>query len=769
MDLKSRKKHHLGLFEDEIAAAARHDAARVALRGPGSQKNFPKKLPTEHELLEVQVRLATRPKASSYSGVYPKGSGWVARIKKNGTSLHLGSFADELDAAKAYDAALRSETLGPTPRSQKLASLNFLEESDFFSECSWQDEPIPAGKTSRFMGVYYHAAAQKYCAKAGGKHLGTFATELQAARAFDAASLAGAGRTNFAPVSRELVSSFPRSGRGRRAAGRQSQFRGVTWHAVSGKWRARIAGLDSTREVHLGTFETEQDAAARYDAATVVLRLPVCKRNFPSRVPADNEILQAKQRLAKEPAKRGYKGVDPCGSGRFQARVMVNGRSRYLGTFDSELEAARVYDKAIRCRDVFRSIRLFSLNFPKQSDYFNEESWQNEPVPAGRTSRFLGVSKHKGKHVFQATCQRKFLGYFQTELQAAKAFDAASAAVGGPTNFPNSASTVQSNSWLHVLPTRLTEPQLVPLAEKLESARGSPESESTESQRSSCCSSRFAPDDLIHVVPWPFGVPAPPGLEVEACVLPERMGGTAGMHALPDGVSTKAFGTRKLIEQLDDRLAVFAPAAFRPDCWSLNSDFHGNEAQVRMVLDLILVHFCRRHALRLAAEVPLPESSPFAGKADYALFDGNSPIAIVEAKRCLGPSVSAEARHALFVAAMAQSCAVLAGFLSATPTAPLLAIVTDARGWLLVHLTAEKKPVLQLWPQGQAILELRSPVELAQLLQNLQQLLGGEHLCEVVRLEFGASELQSLWKHRVFERQVGDSGEQDFPKPRLPC
>jgi hypothetical protein len=50
---------------------------------------------------------AGRPTSSVYKGVYKHGqcAGWQAKITVDGRRRHLGMFADEADAARAYDAA----------------------------------------------------------------------------------------------------------------------------------------------------------------------------------------------------------------------------------------------------------------------------------------------------------------------------------------------------------------------------------------------------------------------------------------------------------------------------------------------------------------------------------------------------------------------------------------------------------------------------------------------------------------------------------------
>ncbi|KAG0482497.1 hypothetical protein HPP92_010581 [Vanilla planifolia] len=157
---------------------------------------------------------------------------------------------------------------------------------------------------------------------------------------------------SLAPAGQQMK----KSRRGPRS--RSSQYRGVTFYRRTGRWESHI--WDCGKQVYLGGFDTAHAAARAYDRAAIKFRGVEADINF-SLADYEDDLKQMGNMTKEEFVHvlrrqstgfpRGsskYRGVTLHKCGRWEARLgqFLGKKYVYLGLFDTEVEAARAYDRA---------------------------------------------------------------------------------------------------------------------------------------------------------------------------------------------------------------------------------------------------------------------------------------------------------------------------------------------------------------------------------------------------------------------------------------
>ncbi|XP_061338947.1 AP2-like ethylene-responsive transcription factor ANT [Gastrolobium bilobum] len=187
-------------------------------------------------------------------------------------------------------------------------------------------------RTSQYRGVTRHRWTGRYeahlwdnsCKKEGqgrkGRqvYLGGYDMEEKAARAYDLAALKYWGPSthiNF-PLEnyqneheemknmtrQECIAHLRRKSSGfSRGA---SMYRGVTRHHQHGRWQARIGRVAGNKDLYLGTFSTQEEAAEAYDIAAIKFRGVNAVTNFDITRYDVEKIMASNDLLSSELARR---------------------------------------------------------------------------------------------------------------------------------------------------------------------------------------------------------------------------------------------------------------------------------------------------------------------------------------------------------------------------------------------------------------------------------------------------------------------------------
>jgi len=135
-----------------------------------------------------------------------------------------------------------------------------------------------------------------------------------------------------------------------------SEYRGVTHHCRTGRYEAHI--WESGKQVYLGGFDREAQAAIAYDLCALKCRGTQATTNFHMAnyrqelekldSISKEELILSLRRQSKGFGKGSskFRGVTKHAKGKFEARIgqLVGKKYRYLGLWPTEIEAAVAYD-----------------------------------------------------------------------------------------------------------------------------------------------------------------------------------------------------------------------------------------------------------------------------------------------------------------------------------------------------------------------------------------------------------------------------------------
>ncbi|XP_052208594.1 AP2-like ethylene-responsive transcription factor PLT2 isoform X2 [Diospyros lotus] len=271
-------------------------------------------------------------------------------------------------------------------------------------------------RTSIYRGVTRHRWTGRYeahlwdnsCRREGQSrkgrqvYLGGYDKEEKAARAYDLAALKywGTSTTTNFPISnyekeleemkhmtrQEFVAAIRRKSSGfSRGA---SMYRGVTRHHQHGRWQARIGRVAGNKDLYLGTFSTEEEAAEAYDIAAIKFRGLNAVTNFDMSRYDVKAILES--------------NTLPIGGG--AAKRLKEAQA---------IESSRKRDEMIAIGSTFQYGSSSSASFHPYS-LVQQQQQQQQQQPYEQAQPLLSLQSHENYHLQDSQFHQNFL---QTQLQ----------------------------------------------------------------------------------------------------------------------------------------------------------------------------------------------------------------------------------------------------------------------------------------------------------------------------------------------------------------
>ncbi|XP_011037837.1 PREDICTED: AP2-like ethylene-responsive transcription factor PLT2 [Populus euphratica] len=256
-------------------------------------------------------------------------------------------------------------------------------------------------RTSIYRGVTRHRWTGRYeahlwdnsCRREGQSrkgrqvYLGGYDKEDKAARAYDLAALKywGTSTTTNFPISnyekeledmkqmtrQEFVASIRRKSSGfSRGA---SMYRGVTRHHQHGRWQARIGRVAGNKDLYLGTFSTEEEAAEAYDIAAIKFRGLNAVTNFDMNRYDVKSILESNSLPIGGGAAKRLKEAQAIESSQKREEIIALGSSYPYGSTSS---SSRLQAYSLMQKPFEQPQPLLTLQNQDISQYTQDSSFQ---------------------------------------------------------------------------------------------------------------------------------------------------------------------------------------------------------------------------------------------------------------------------------------------------------------------------------------------------------------------------------------------------------